>query len=118
MRLRLRRTLSHLPSAMPDLPTTPEVSESHYRQIVQSAVDYAIVSCDLQGRVTSWNEGAHRVLGWSEPEMLGEHVHRYFTPEDAAAGAAEREMEVAGREGIALDERWHLRKNGERFWAV
>ena len=54
---------------MSDLSFLPPVTESHYRQIVQSAVDYAIVSCDLEGRVTSWNEGARRVLGWTEDEV-------------------------------------------------
>ncbi|HWI79268.1 MAG TPA: PAS domain S-box protein, partial [Ramlibacter sp.] len=98
--------------------SSPQVTESHYRQIVQSAVDYAIVSFDLQCRVTSWNEGARRVLGWSEAEMQGQPVQRFFTPEDVAAGVVEQEMETARRDGVALDERWHLRKNGERFWAV
>ena len=94
------------------------VTESHFRQIVQSAMDYAIVSCDLRGRVTSWNEGARRVLGWTEAEMCGQPVHRFFTPEDVNDGAVEREMATARREGVAIDERWHLRKNGERFWVV
>jgi PAS domain S-box-containing protein len=104
---------------MPDRASSPpHVTESHYRQIVQSAVHYAIVSCDLEGLVTSWNEGAHRVLGWTEAEMRGQPVHRFFTPEDVAGGAVEREMENARRNGVASDERWHVRKNGERFWAV
>jgi PAS domain S-box-containing protein len=104
---------------MPDrISSPPQVTDSHYRQIVQSAVDYAIVSCDLRGLVTSWNEGARRVLGWTEPEMRGQPVHRFFTPEDIAAGMVEKEMETARRQGVANDERWHLRKNGERFWAV
>jgi PAS domain S-box-containing protein len=100
------------------IPSSPQVTESHYRQIVQSAVHYAIVSCDLECRVTSWNEGAHRVLGWTEAEMRGQPVHRFFTPEDVAGGAVEREMDTARRNGVASDERWHVRKNGERFWAV
>jgi PAS domain S-box-containing protein len=104
---------------MPDrIPSSPQVTENHYRQIVQSAVHYAIVGCDLECRVTSWNEGAHRVLGWTEAEMRGQPVHRFFTPEDVAGGAVEREMEAARRHGVASDERWHVRKSGERFWAV
>jgi PAS domain S-box-containing protein len=98
-------------------PLMPSVAENHYRQIVESAVDYAIVGADLQGRVLSWNEGAHRVLGWTEEEMLGQTVHRFFTPEDVASGAVEREMENAQARGRASDERWHQRKSGERFWA-
>ena len=95
----------------------PPLTESHYRQIVESAVDYAIVSCDLGGQVISWSEGAHRVLGWTESEMRGQPIHRFFTPEDVAAGEVEREMATAAQEGAANDERWHVRRDGERFWA-
>lgn len=98
-------------------PSAPSASPDHYRQIVESAVDYAIVGADLEGRVTSWNEGACRILGWAAGEMLGEPVHRFFTPEDVAAGVVEREMANARDRGRAADERWHLRKGGERFWA-
>ncbi|MDP3762205.1 MAG: ATP-binding protein [Ramlibacter sp.] len=101
----------HLP------PPAPTAAEGHYRQIVESAVDYAIVGSDLQGRVVSWNEGARRVLGWTEEEMCGQTVHCFFTPEDVAAGVVEDEMEAARTRGRASDERWHVRKNGERFCA-
>jgi PAS domain S-box-containing protein len=105
-------------SPMPDRVRPPSpVADSLYRQIVQSAVDYAVVSCDLQGYVTTWNEGAQRVLGWTETEMRGQRVHRFFTPEDVAAGVPAAEMAAAQRDGKAADERWHLRKGGERFWA-
>jgi PAS domain S-box-containing protein len=92
-------------------------SEARNRQILDSATDYAIIAFDPQGRVTRWNEGAHRVLGWTEEEMLGECADRFFTPEDVAAGRPETEMRIALKEGHATDERWHQRKGGERFWA-
>jgi PAS domain S-box-containing protein len=104
--------------AMED-PTVPLEAPSgdHYRQIVESAVDYAIVGTDTRGVVTSWNEGARRLLGWTRDEMRGQTVHRFFTPEDVSEGRVEREMEIARAQGRASDERWHVRKNGERFWA-
>jgi PAS domain S-box-containing protein len=102
---------------MPDrLPLQP-VLDRHYRQIVQSALDYAIVAADCTGRVTSWNAGAARLLGWTEADMLGQTMHRFFTPEDVAAGVVEREMAAALQAGRAADERWHVRRSGERFWA-
>ncbi len=97
-------------------PVLPEV-EGHYQQIVNSAIDYAIVTADLSGRITSWSSGARRVLGWSAEEMLGQTVHHFFSPEDIASGHVEREMKAALRDGRASDERWHVRKGGERFWA-
>jgi PAS domain S-box-containing protein len=99
------------------VPHAPFAAGDPYRQIVECAVDYAIVGADLDGRVTCWNEGARLVLGWSAEEMLGQTVHRFFTPEDVAAGVVEQEMESARTRGRASDERWHLRRDGERFWA-
>ncbi|OGB20665.1 MAG: hypothetical protein A3I66_23825 [Burkholderiales bacterium RIFCSPLOWO2_02_FULL_57_36] len=92
-------------------------AESRYRQIFNSATDFGIISADLRGVLTSWNEGARRIFGWSEQEMLGHPVHRFFTPEDVADGRPETEMACALRDGYATDERWHVRKSGQRFWA-
>jgi PAS domain S-box-containing protein len=92
-------------------------AEARHRQILDSAVDYAIVSLDLSGRVTSWNEGAHRILGWSQSEMLGQTLHRVFTPQDLAAHRVELEMALAISEGFASHENWRLRRDGTPFWA-
>ncbi|GJD52504.1 hypothetical protein OPKNFCMD_5270 [Methylobacterium crusticola] len=86
-------------------------------RILESATDYAIVAMDRTGRVTRWNAGAERILGWSEAEMLGELTHVVFTPEDRAGRRPEIEMGLALEHGSAPDERWHLRRDGERFWA-
>ncbi len=86
------------------------------RQIIDSAIDHAVIATDLDRKVIRWSEGARRVLGWSEAEMLGHFTDRIFTPEDIAAGAPENEARCALNTGSAADERWHQRKNGERFW--
>ncbi len=91
-------------------------AESRNRQILDSAVDHAIIATDLHGRVTRWNEGARRVLGWTEDEMLGQTVERFFTPEDVAADRPAVEMKMALNAGRANNVRWHMRKSGERFW--
>lgn len=92
-------------------------SETRHSAIVASAIDYAIIATDLDGRITEWNSGAQRILGWSEAEMLGQSAELFFTPEDRIAGVVEREMRDATTQGRGADERWHMRKSGERFWA-
>jgi len=91
--------------------------EARHRQIIDSALDYAIVATDLAGQVTLWNAGAERILGWSEAEMLGQSVERLFTPEDVQAGQFAHNRETAMATGGTSGERWHLRRSGERFWA-
>ena len=92
-------------------------SRERYRLIVDSATSYAIFTTDMAGMVTTWNPGSRIIFGYDETEILGQDIRVIFTPEDRTAGVADTEMRVAEAEGRALDERWHLRKNGERFWA-
>jgi PAS domain S-box-containing protein len=92
-------------------------AEGRLQAILSSATDYAIFTTDERGIVTSWNEGAWRLLGWHEDEILDQDGQVIFTPEDRERGAPEREREAASTKGRAEDERWHLRKDGSRFWA-
>lgn len=91
--------------------------QARLNAILQSATDHAIIAMDLEGRVTSWNEGARRILGYAEAEILGREGKVIFTPEDIAAGAPEEEMLTAVLDGRAEDERWHRRQDGSLFWA-
>lgn len=84
--------------------------------VVESATDFAIFTTDPDGIVTSWNIGAERLVGYSEADMLGRDAAAIFVPEDRATGAPERERSVAVAEGRAIDERWHVRRDGTRFW--
>lgn len=92
-------------------------AEARNRQILDSVMDYAIIATDMHGRVTSWNEGARRILGWSEAEMLGQSLQRTFTPEDVERRQILIEAAAALESGSGMDERWHVRKSGEQFWA-
>ena len=80
-------------------------------------VDFAIVTFDPDGKITGWNKGAETIFGFAEADMLGHPSDRLFTPEDRANGYPEREFRIALAEGRAADFRWHLRKDGTRFWA-
>jgi len=89
-----------------------------WRQIVDSAIDTAIISIDTEGRITSWNEGARQILGWTADEMLGQTLDRLF-PGDSGAAMIRTEMEEALRDGRGGgEEGWRVRKGGERFWAT
>ena len=96
---------------------SPQISAVQWRQIVDGATDTAIISTDQSGRVTSWNSGANRILGWNEDEMLGNSLALIFPDEGRAQ--LEREIydaTIHGRGGG--DEGWRMRKDGSRIWAV
>lgn len=85
--------------------------------IIDNATEYAIFTLDFEGRITSWSRGAERILGYSADEALGQHVSILFLEADRAAGAPEAELARAIDEERAEDTRWHIRKDGEVFWA-
>lgn len=92
-------------------------SEARQRAIFECAIDFAMVATDPRGNITEWNAGAVNVMGWTAEEILGQSAAIFFTPTDRATGRVEMEMQRALLEGRASDERWHLCKDGQLFWA-
>jgi PAS domain S-box-containing protein len=101
-----------------NLVSDPVSSDSDlYRDIVESATDYAIFTTSLEGVVTSWSNGAHHLLGYHADEILGRNVGVIFSFEDQLGAAHLTEMRTALANGRADDNRWHIRKNGSKLWA-
>ena len=84
--------------------------------IIENALGYAIFTMDLDGRITTWSRGAEKVLGYSRREAIGMSFCVLFTVPDRQAGADASELAKAKLHGRAEDTRWHLRKDGTRFW--
>ena len=89
-----------------------------FRLLVENVIDYAIFVLDPDGRVRSWNPGAERLLGYSEAEIIGQPAALFFTPDDIRDGVQRRDMAKAVETGRGEDERWHVRKDGSRFWSI
>ena len=90
--------------------------EVRHRLVLDSIKDYAIVTTDTGGLVTGWTGGAAQVFGYDEAEVVGRPIDALFTPEDVEAGVPQREMVRTLRGARADDERWHVRRDGSRFW--
>jgi PAS domain S-box-containing protein len=93
--------------------------ESHQReQLILGVKEYAMLMLDREGRVTSWNEGAQRIQGYTADEIIGCHFSKFYPPEALAEGKPERELEIATRLGSYEEEGWRVRKDGTQFWAA
>ncbi|HEV2275434.1 MAG TPA: PAS domain S-box protein [Acidobacteriaceae bacterium] len=79
--------------------------------IVGSAED-AIISKDLNGLVTSWNEAANRIFGYTEREMVGQSILRLI-PRELHSEEAEILRKIRAGEKIESYETTRIRKNGE-----
>jgi PAS domain S-box-containing protein len=93
------------------------LSEEHFRMMLDSIYDYAVFTLTPEGLVASWNPGAQRIKGYKPEEIIGQHFSRFYPQADAASGKAERELDVARREGRYAEEGWRIRKDGSAFWA-
>lgn len=87
------------------------------KQISRCMVEYAVITFDVDGQITSWNHGAEAIFGYTVKDMLGMPADRLFTTDDRSAGVAAHEMQTALDDGRAADVRWHQRKDGTLFWA-
>ncbi|MDB5492643.1 MAG: Histidine kinase [Micavibrio sp.] len=74
----------------PYIPTKEELNSS-LAAIVESSDD-AIISKTLQGLITSWNESAAQMFGYTAEEALGQHIH-LIIPDDRR----DEEFTVLGR---------------------
>ncbi|WP_226007973.1 PAS domain S-box protein [Natrinema salinisoli] len=91
--------------------------EEQFRAVVNAVKDYAIFLLDPDGNIVSWNEGAERIKGYSEDEIVGKHFSTFYTDEDVADDVPEQNLEGAVADGRIEDEGWRVRSDGSRFWA-
>jgi PAS domain S-box-containing protein len=94
------------------------LGENVFRLLVENVEDFAMCAMNVRGEILHWNAGAVRTFGYEEAEVLGKALSFVFTEEDIAAGIPQQELRVAAAQGRSEDERWHVRKDGSRFWAM
>ena len=85
------------------------------RLLVLNVIDYAIMALDTEGHVLTWNEGARRINGYEESEIIGQHFSIFY-PEKDRDSKPKRELEIAREEGRFEEEGWRIRKDGTPFW--
>ncbi|MEI6343730.1 MAG: PAS domain S-box protein, partial [Verrucomicrobiota bacterium] len=62
------------PQTAEDRNLTKGYSATDYLAAIVEASDDAIISKDLEGIITSWNQGAERIFGYTAAEMLGSPI--------------------------------------------
>jgi diguanylate cyclase (GGDEF)-like protein/PAS domain S-box-containing protein len=92
-------------------------TQENYRLLVETSTEVAMIITDPDGIIVNWNIGGERILGMSQQEAVGHPISSIFTPEDRSSGQPWHELEKARSTGRAEDRRWHIRKDGSRFWA-
>jgi len=92
-------------------------SEEKLRILIDGVKDYAILLLDPEGRITTWNEGAARILGYRAEEITGEHFSTFYPVDALAKGQPALGLQIAKEQGRFEEENWRVRKDGSLFWA-
>jgi PAS domain S-box-containing protein len=97
--------------------TDKRIAEQHRRwlaSVVNSSSD-AIVSKDLNGIVTSWNDGAEKLFGYTAEEMVGKPIATLI-PRDRLNEEPMILERITRGEAIDEYETVRQRKDGSRVW--
>ncbi|HZH44110.1 MAG TPA: PAS domain S-box protein [Lysobacter sp.] len=91
-------------------------TQALHELIVSSAIDFAIITTDLEGRLTSWNVGGRNLFGYEAEEVIGQPADVLYCEEDQRNRRHEYEMRMAVQHGRIESERPRRRKDGSTFW--
>lgn len=89
-------------------------SAKNFLAAIVTTSDDAIISKDLNGIITSWNEGARRIFGYEPDEIIGQSILRLI-PEDLRHEEDFILGKIRAGERVEHFETTRVRKNGERF---
>jgi PAS domain S-box-containing protein len=92
-------------------------TEKFSRTMIDEVEKYSICFLDTQGRVKTWNEGAHEIEGYEANEVIGETLEVFLPDSDREAIDPDQLLEEARAEGRAENEGWRKRKGGDHYWA-
>ncbi|HEY4247264.1 MAG TPA: ATP-binding protein [Lacunisphaera sp.] len=98
--------------------TALRTSEERHRLILEGVAEYAILILDQDGRFVTWSKSAERILGYEQSEALGETLELIYTDEDRSSRTMHKELQLARDSKSITEERWHLRKDGSKFWGT
>ncbi len=88
-----------------------------YKKMIAEIQDYAIILLDIDGTILSWNNGAEKIKGYKEEEIIGQNFRIFYMPLDRQAGLPEQLIEQAKKEGRATHIGRRLKKGGIIFWS-
>ena len=92
-------------------------AEAWFSSLINDTNGFAVVSLTSDGVVDAANESWTQQTGFPREQLIGQTLMQMFPPSanDGSVGMAEQLRQVE-RDGWRLDETWHGRSDGSRYW--
>jgi PAS domain S-box-containing protein len=85
------------------------------QNVLESSTEYSIIAADSDGKILLWNEGAHRVYGYTSEEVVGKDSRILLPSEDLESGKYDTVLKTAFDGGKWEGVMTRRRKSGEHF---
>jgi PAS domain S-box-containing protein len=93
------------------------LSAEFFSQVVDSLPDYSIFTVNNDLKINSWSSGSTQLFQYGVEEIMGKDFEIIFTEKDKKDNVPKRETAIALKDGVVADNRWHIRKDGSKFYA-
>lgn len=90
-------------------------AEDKYRILFDNAND-AIITTDIEDRVTSWNLSAENIFGWTSTEVIGKKLSILMVPSQMQGGREEIICETLDGKSACGVETLRLHKDGRKIY--
>jgi PAS domain S-box-containing protein len=97
--------------------TIEQLDQNLFLHLLEGVKDYSIFALDREGCVVSWNDGAKRLSGYSEDEIIGKHFSLFYSKEDQEKQHFDVALKTALEKGSYEEEGWRIGKGGKQFLA-
>ncbi|MES2154825.1 MAG: UbiA family prenyltransferase [bacterium] len=77
----------------------------------------SVITCDMEGRIETYNEGAHHIFGYAPDEVIGKRRVSLFSPGEVVLGHVPHWLKEARTKGSFETDTVFVRKDGSRFAA-
>lgn len=77
----------------------------------------SVITCDMEGRIETFNEGAQQIFGYAPSEVIGKKRVSLFSPGEVVLGHVPRWLKEASTKGEFQGDTVFVRKDGTRFAA-
>jgi len=91
-------------------------AETWFSSLINDINDYAVISITSDGVVDAVNTSWTKQTGEIGDRLIGQTLVEIFPPADGSLDSMVELLRIASRDGWHIDEMWHTRNDGSRYW--